>query len=259
MLGAIAGDIIGSTREHYPIKTLDFELFPEGSRVTDDSVMTVAAADALLTNQDFGEAYHRWGNRYPRAGYGKGFRAWLDSDDPQPYGSWGNGSAMRVSPVAWVTAGGAQHAAPLLELAEATAMPTHDHPRGVIGAQAVALATWLARQGSSRDAIRARVTALSGYDLTRTADQIRPSYKFDVSCDGSVPEAIVCALESTGWEHAVRLAVSLGGDADTQASIAGTIAEAMYGRVPAVIATTVRQMLPGDLGLVVESFRVRWG
>jgi len=255
MLGAIAGDIIGSTREHHPLKTLDFELFPEGSRVTDDSVMTVATADALLTDQDFGAAYHRWGNRYRRAGYGKGFRAWLDSGDPQPYGSWGNGSAMRVSPVAWVAADEVE----LMELAEATALPTHDHPRGVIGAQAVALAIWLARQGATREEIRARVEALSGYDLSRTVDQIRPSYKFDVSCDGSVPEAIVCALESTDWAHSVRLAVSLGGDADTQASIAGAIAEAMYGGVPAEIARRVKEMMPGDLGLVLESFRVRWG
>jgi ADP-ribosylglycohydrolase len=255
MLGAIAGDIIGSTREHYPVKTLDFELFPEGSRVTDDSVMTVATADALLTDQDFGGAYHRWGRRYRRAGYGKGFRAWLDADDPQPYQSWGNGSAMRVSPVPLAAADEVE----LMELAEATAMPTHDNPRGVIGAQAVALAIWLARHGRGRDEIRARVEALSGDDLTRTVEQIRPSYTFDVSCDGSVPEAIICALESADWEHAVRLAVSLGGDADTQASIAGAIAEAMYGGVPAAIATRVQQMMPGDLGLVVESFRVRWG
>lgn len=254
MLGAIAGDIIGSTREHYPAKTLDSELFPEGSRVTDDSVMTVATADALLTDQDFGEAYHRWGNRYRRAGYGKGFRAWLDSDDPKPYQSWGNGSAMRVSPVAWVAADEVE----LMELAEATEMPTHDHPRGVIGAQAVALAIWLARQEATREEIRARVEALSGYDLSRTVAQIRPSYRFDVSCNWSVPEAIICALESTDREHAVRLAVSLGGDADTQASIAGAIAEAMYDGVPAGIARTVGEMMPGDLELVVESFRVRW-
>lgn len=254
MLGALAGDIIGSTREHHPDKTLDFELFPEGSRVTDDSVMTVATAEALLQGGDFGAAYHRWGNRYPRAGYGKRFRAWLASDTPAPYLSWGNGSAMRVSPVAWAAADEVE----LMELAEATALPTHNHPRGIVGAQAVALAIWLARQGAGRDEIRARVTALSGYDLSRTVEQIRPSYRFDVSCDGSVPEAIACALESADWEHAVWLAVSLGGDADTQASIAGAIAEAIYGGVPAEIARRVREMMPGDLGLVVESFRVRW-
>jgi ADP-ribosylglycohydrolase len=255
MLGALAGDIIGSTREHRAIKTIDFELFPAGSRVTDDTVMTVATAEALLTDQDFGDAYHRWGNRYPRAGYGRAFRGWLASDDPAPYQSWGNGSAMRVSPVAWV----ATNEVELLRLAKATALPTHDHPRGIVGAQAVALAIWLARQGASRDEIRARVTALSGYDLERTTDDIRPGYAFDVSCDGSVPEAILCALESTDWEHAVRLAVSLGGDADTQASIAGAIAEAMYGGVPAEIASTVREMIPDDLGRVVEAFGVRWG
>ena len=165
------------------------------------------------------------------------------------------GTAMRVNPAAWVAVDEVE----LMELAEGTAMPTHDHPRGVIGAQAAALAIWLARQGATREEIRARVEALSGYDLSRTVDQIRPSYCFDVSCDGSVPEAIICALESTDWEHAVRLAVSLGGDADTQASIAGAIAESMYGGVPAEIARRVQEMMPGDLGLVVESFRVRWG
>ena len=255
MLGALAGDIIGSTREHHPDKTLDFELFPEGSRVTDDSVMTVATAEALLKRRDFGESYHRWGRWYRQAGYGRAFRTWLDTDDPKPYQSWGNGSAMRVSPVAWV----ATTEAELLELARETAMPTHDHPRGIIGAQAVALAIWLAREGATREEIRARVTVLSCYDLARTVDQIRPNYKFDVSCDGSVPEAIVCALESRDWEHAVRLAVSLGGDADTQASIAGAIAEALYGGVPAEIATRVQQMLPGDMGLVVELYGVRSG
>lgn len=255
MLGAIAGDIIGSTREHHAEKTLDFELFPEGCRVTDDSVMTVATAEALLGDRDFGAAFRRWGHRYPHAGYGSGFRAWLASDDPAPYNSWGNGSAMRVSPVAWV----ATDESDVLELAEATALPTHNHPRGIIGAQAVSLAIWLARQQATCEEIRARVTALAGYDLTRTIDAIRPSYHFDVNCDGSIPEAIVAALESTDWEHAVRLAVSLGGDADTQAAIAGAIAEALYGGVPAAIATRVSQIVPGDMGLVVESFRVRWG
>ncbi len=255
MLGAIAGDIIGSTREHAAEKTLDFELFRWGSCATDDSVMTVATAEALLTDRDFGAAYHRWGNRYPRAGYGKGFRAWLASSDPRPYQSWGNGSAMRVSPVVWV----ATTEVEVLQLAEATAMPTHDHPRGIVGAQATALAIWLARQGASRDEIRARVSALSGYDLDRTVDAIRPGYRFDVSCDGSVPEAILCALESTDWEHAVRLAVSLGGDADTQAAIAGAIAEAMYGGVPASVLAQVQEILPGEMALVVDSFRVRWG
>lgn len=220
MIGAIAGDIVGSRFEHHPHKSVEFELWHPDCRFTDDTVMTIATAEALLTDRDFGAAYHRWGNRYPDAGYGRAFRTWLATLDPVPYDSWGNGAAMRVSPVAWVAGSEAQ----VLDLARETALPTHGHERGIIGAQAVALATWLA--GHERDAaeIREKVAGISGYDLDRTVAEIRTTYAFDVSCDGSVPEAIICGLEATSWEHAVRLAVSLGGDADTQAAIAGGIA-----------------------------------
>ncbi len=238
MIGAIAGDMIGSIYERRPPRSFDFPLFSPGSRFTDDSVMTVATADAVLGDRDFGAAYQRWGHRYPTAGYGAGFRIWLASNDPRPYNSFGNGAAMRVSPVAWF----ATSEADVLALAEATARPTHSHPRGIIGAQSAALAIWLARQQASRDDIRRRVVELSGYDLDRTVEQIRPDYYFDVTCDGSVPEAIICALESTDWEHAVRLAVTLGGDADTLGAIAGSIAEAMYGVPENVVEEVVGRL-----------------
>jgi ADP-ribosylglycohydrolase len=211
--------------------------------------MTIATAEALLTDRDFGAAYHRWGRVYPRAGYGKKFREWLASDSPTPYGSWGNGSAMRVSPVAAV----ARTEAEVLELARQTALPTHGHPRGIVGAQSVALATWLAGQGADPAEIRSRVTAVSGYDLSRTVDEIRPGYRFDVSCDGSVPEAIICALEASSWEDAVRLAVSLGGDADTQAAIAGGIAGARWG-VGASQRSRALAHLQDDQGRVMREF-----
>lgn len=225
MIGAIAGDIVGSRFEHAPLKSTDFELFHSHCRFTDDTVMTIATADALLTDQDFGAAYLRWGRAYPNAWYGKRFTAWLASATPTPYQSWGNGSAMRVSPLVTV----ANSEAEVIELARLTALPTHDHPRGIIGAQATALATYLAAQGAGPDEVRRKVTAISGYDLNRTVNQLRPTYRFDVSCDGSVPEAIICALEASSWEEAVRLAVSLGGDADTQATIAGGIAASRFG------------------------------
>lgn len=254
VIGTIAGDIVGSRFEHRPHKSVEFELWHRDCLFTDDTVMTVATAEALRTDGDFGAAYHRWGRRYPGAWYGKMFTAWLRSDDPEPYDSWGNGSAMRVSPVAAVATSEAE----VLELARQTALPTHGHPRGIVGAQSVALATWMAGQGATADDIRARVTALSGYDLTRTVAEIRPGYRFDVSCDGSVPEAIICALEASSWEEAVRLAVSLGGDADTQAAIAGGIAGAGFG-VGEDLVAEVRVRLDEGLGVVVEELRATDG
>jgi ADP-ribosylglycohydrolase len=246
MIGAIAGDIVGSRFEHRAHKSVEFELWHPRCQFTDDTVITLATAEALLTDRDFGAAYHRWGRAYPRAGYGRWFREWLASDDPEPYDSWGNGSAMRVSPVAAV----AKSEAEVLELARQTALPTHGHPRGIVGAQTVALATRMAGQGASAAEIRDRVTELSGYDLTRTVDEIRPGYRFDVSCDGSVPEAIICALEASSWEDAVRLAVSLGGDADTQAAIAGGIAGARFD-IGARVVAEVRVRLGEVLGEVL--------
>lgn len=250
MLGAIAGDIIGSVYERRPIKTKNFQLFSPGSRFTDDTVLTVAVGDAILSGRGYADAVHDFGNRYPRAGYGGSFIHWLHSRDMQPYGSWGNGSAMRVSPVGWAF----DTEDEVLRHAGLSAGITHDHPEGIRGARAVALSVFLARSGSTRTEIRDRVGELFGYDLTMTVDEIRPAYSFDVSCQGSVPQAIVCFLDSVDWEDAVRNAVSLGGDSDTLACMAGAVAEAFYGEVPAGVRDVTMGLLPHDLAVVVEDF-----
>ncbi len=254
MLGAIAGDVIGSVYERAALKHTDFPLFSPHSCFTDDTVLTVATAHALLTEEPFAESYHRFGREHPNAGYGGSFRAWLSSDERRPYGSWGNGSAMRVSPVGLAAATIDE----ALAQAAASASVTHDHPEGVRGAQAVALAVFLARTGNDKDAIRHEITSRIGYDLGRSLDEIRPGYQFDVSCQGSVPEAITAFLEADSVESAIRLAISLGGDTDTQAAIAGGIAEAYWGGVPTDIATEVLSRLPEDFRQVVSSFAERY-
>jgi len=255
MLGTIAGDIIGSVFEREPAESPDFPLFTADSVFTDDTVLTVATAHALLTGTPYDEAYHRYGNAYPHAGYGGTFRRWLRSSDRAPYNSWGNGSAMRVSPVGL--------AAPTAEwaIAEAarSAAVTHDHPEGIKGAEAVALAVFLAKSGATKDDIRRDVAAHTGYDLSRTVQDIRDAgYVFDVSCAGSVPEAIIAFLDARDVEEAIRLAILLGGDADTQAAIAGGIAEAFWGGVPAHIAGQVEASLDAELLDVVRVFRARY-
>jgi ADP-ribosylglycohydrolase len=254
MLGAICGDVIGSVHERRGTKETSFNLFDQAMRFTDDTVLTVATAEAILTGEDYGAAYHRYARRYPHAGYGSAFRAWLRSDNPRPYGSWGNGSAMRVSPVGWMAASESQ----ALEEAARSAAPTHDHAEGVKGAQAVALAVYLARTGTEKEGIRRRVSEQTGYDLSRSVEAIRPAYRFDVSSAGSVPESIVAFLDAGDFEDAVRLAVSLGGDADTQAAIAGGIAEAYWGGVPASIEARVRRVLPQSFVTVIEAFQRRF-
>jgi len=239
MLGAIIGDIIGSPYEFESDKSKDFELFIQDSRPTDDSIMTIAVGCACVEsdcNDEIGfkknlTGFMRLlGRLYPDAGYGAMFYRWLMDDHGYPYGSYGNGSAMRVSPVAY--------AADTLEdverLARWSAEVTHDDPEGIRGAQAVAAAVFLARTGSSKEEIK-RYIEYKYYDLDFTLDEIRPGYSFDVTCQGSVPEAIECFLEATDYEDAVRNAVSLGGDADTQAAMAGAIAEAFFG-IPDEIA-----------------------
>lgn len=255
MLGAILGDVVGSVHEWTPQRSTDFPLLVPGSRFTDDTVLTVATAHALLTGTPYDAAYREFGRRWPNAGYGGTFRQWLREDDAGPYGSWGNGSAMRVSPVAWAFDDEDQ----VLREAERSAAVTHDHEEGIRGAQAVALAVFLARAGAPKPEIARRVAEHTGYRLDRTVDAIRPGYAFDVSCQGSVPEAIAAFLDSTGVEHAIRLAVSLGGDADTQACIAGAIAEAHYGAIPAPLGEAVLARLDPRLRTVVEAFRARFG
>lgn len=228
IIGAIAGDIIGSPYEFNSIKTKDFELFDVNSVFTDDTVMTLAIAKWLCEDRNSKDVLIRnvkdFGNRYINAGYGRMFLNWLIQESPKPYGSWGNGSAMRVSPCAWV----ADSLEEAQKLAELSAIITHDHPEGVKGALATSDATYLARIGASKDEIKEHVEVQYGYDLNRTVDEIRPNYKFDVSCAGCVPESIICFLEAKDFEDTIRNAVSLGGDADTQAAIAGGIAGAYW-------------------------------
>ena len=231
IIGTIAGDIIGSPYEHYAIKTKDFPLFSEHSTFTDDTIMTLAIADWLVEDKSSKdvliEKLKYYGQLYPNAGYGGMFYNWVQSDNTLPYNSWGNGSAMRVSPVAWV----GQSLEEVEQLAKISAEVTHNHPEGIKGALAVGDAIYLGRIGSSKEEIKDHIELRYGYDLSDSLDDIRLDYSFDVSCQGSVPESIICFLEAEGFEDTIRNAVSLGGDADTMAAIAGGIASA-YWEVP---------------------------
>jgi ADP-ribosylglycohydrolase len=255
MLGAIAGDVIGSVHEGARTKTKSFPLFTPHSRFTDDTVLTVAVADCLLRRGDYADAFHDYFHAYPTRGYGGTFFLWASSRRREPYGSWGNGSAMRVSPVAYACATLDE----VLAEARRSAEVTHDHEHGVRGAQAAAAAVFLARTGSSKEDIRRYVEDEFDYFLDETLDDIRPTYLFDVSCQGSVPQSILAFLESTDFEDAVRNAVSLGGDADTMACIAGAVAEAFYGGVPPDIARSVLARLDDRLRGVIEEFGQRFG
>lgn len=250
MLGAIAGDIIGSRFEHAAIKSKDFPLFNRQCVFTDDTVHTIALADSLLHKIPYRAKLIEYFQHYPHAGYGERFRNWALSAKQLPYGSYGNGSAMRVSPVAWF------HDSLEAVLAEArrSAEATHNHPEGIKGAQAVAGSVFIARQGADKTQIRDYLEKEFAYDLSRSLDEIRPNYGFDVTCQGSVPQAIKAFLESKNFEDAVRNAVSLGGDSDTQACIAGSIAEAYYGGVPEAIATETLSRLDERLMAIYRKF-----
>lgn len=254
MLGALVGDIVGSIYEFRNTKSVDFELFDYGSNFTDDSVMTLAVAKWLLedkahTIQHLIRCMQELGNRYPTAGYGGNFRWWLSQDNPQPYNSWGNGSGMRVSPVGLY----AKTLDEALTLAAITASVSHNHPEGVKGAQAIATSVFLCRQGQSKQAIRDYVETTFGYDLHRTIAEIRPHYTFDVSCQGSVPEAIIAFLEGNNFEEVLRLAISLGGDSDTIGAMACSIAACMY-PIPEAIAERCDAILTDDLRTIKDQF-----
>lgn len=250
MYGAIAGDIIGSAYELNNIKSKDFELFSEASRFTDDTVCTVAVAKWLMQGGDLSNTLADFALRYKSRGFGSRFLKWAQQWERQPYNSWGNGSAMRVSPVAYW----AKDKDDLLDLAKKTAEVTHNHPDGIAGAQAAAFAIWLARKGQDRSTIRKEIEHRFKYDLSLTVDEIRPGYKFDISCPGSVPQAITCALESTNFEDAIRNAVSIGGDSDTIACIAGAIAEGLYG-VPKTVWVHASNFLNEEINSLVTTFR----
>ena len=259
MYGAILGDIVGSPYEFdcNNYKAKDFPLFSCRSDFTDDTVMTLAVAKALLSTRGQDDAaieaalvreMQQLGRAYPDRGYGTHFGGWLYEDDPQPYQSYGNGSAMRVSSAAWL----AKDMAESLHLAQLTAEVTHDHPEGIKGAQAVAAAIFLARTGHSKVEIKAHVECKFGYDLSRTCDEIRPTYHHVESCQKTMPQAIAAFWESTDFEDALRTAVSLGGDSDTLAAITGSIAEAFYG-VPEDLKQECRKRLTPDLEEILQA------
>ena len=264
MYGAILGDMIGAPYEFdRGGKTKDFPLFTEKSSYTDDTIMTVAVAEALLEVQNGAQtetrdllvrSLRKWGRKYPHAGYGVRFSRWLRSSDPQPYGSYGNGAAMRVSAAGWLYG----TLAMTRRMARRTAEVTHDHPEGIKGAEATACAIFMARTGSGKEEIREYICREFGYDLSRTCGEIRPGYRHVENCQETVPEAITAFLEGTGFEDVIRTAVSLGGDCDTLTCIAGSIAEAFYG-VPVALEEACKARLPEDMREVLRRFDIARG
>ena len=250
MIGAIAGDIIGSVFEGHPIKTTSFPLFSKFSTFTDDTVLSLAVADAILNKIEYATALKSYGGKYPNAGYGMSFYSWMLSSETKPYHSWGNGSAMRVSPVGFAF----DSANEVLRQAKKSAEVTHSHPEGIKGAQATALAIFLARRGAGKEEIRRQISHRFGYNLNRMLADIRPDYVFDVSCQGSVPESIIAFLESEDFEDAIRLAISLGGDSDTMGCIAGGIAQAYYRKIPPRIIHQVNKRLPEAFLRIINQF-----
>ena len=256
MIGAIAGDINGSVYEKHPIKSKAFPLFHSRCRFTDDTVLTVAVAEAILSEVPYQKAVHEFGRRYPQIGYGGSFTRWLSAENPPgPYNSWGNGSAMRVSPVGYAF----NSLEEVLQEAAASAAITHNHPEGIRGAQATALAICLAKHGEGKSDIRHTIEDTLGYDLNHTVDEIRPDYGFNVSCQGTVPQAIIAFLDSISYEDAIRNAISLGGDSDTLACITGSMAEAFYKEIPTYILQEVKARLDTYLWDNTLRFYRRYG
>lgn len=263
MYGAILGDIIGSPFEFdQGDKTKTFKLFSPGANFTDDSVMTIAVAEALMKvgiegdvddiRKNVVDSMQDWGNRYPNAGYGGNFRRWLHKPNPEPYGSYGNGSAMRVSAAGWLY----ETLERTREVAKATADVTHNHPEGIKGAEATASCIYMARHGASKEEIKAYVEKEFAYNLDRTLDEIRPTYHHVESCQESVPQAIIAFLESTDFEDAIRGVISIGGDTDTLAAITGSIAEAFYG-VPMELQEECRMRISSEMIKVLDAFDQR--
>jgi ADP-ribosylglycohydrolase len=260
MLGAITGDIVGSIYEFSNIKTTEFPLFDmKRCFFTDDSVLTIALADAILHNKNYADTMRAYFKRYPRAGFGTMFYRWASEESSTPYSrapynSWGNGAAMRISPVGYAF----DTLEEVLQKAEEFTEITHNHPEGIKGALATAAAIFLARTGHSKQQIKDYVVANFFYDLNRSCDEIRPHYEFNESCQETVPEAIIAFLESTDFEHAIRLAISLGGDSDTLTCITGGIAQAFYGGVPPEIAEKTLSFLDEPLRAVTVKFMQKY-
>ncbi|MBI9068497.1 MAG: ADP-ribosylglycohydrolase family protein [Salinivirgaceae bacterium] len=250
IIGAIAGDVIGSVYEFDPIKTTKFDWLNPEAFFTDDSVLTIAIADALVNKKDFGKSLWDYGQKYPNAGFGGMFYDWLQTTNPEPYNSFGNGSAMRVSAAGFA----ADSLEEALFLAKQTALPSHNHPEGIKGAQATAVAIYLAKTGKSKVEIYEYISSMFNYELTFTIDAIRPTYEFNEICQETVPQAIVCFLESSDYESAIRLAISLGGDADTLACITGGIAAAFYKEMPDEIIRLMEALLPTEFWEIINAF-----
>ena len=251
IIGAIIGDVVGSFYEFYNCKSTNIALFSSGTTFTDDTVMTIAVADWLLSGVPLQKTMPDWGIEYPNRGYGGMFYEWLFySKDKEPYNSFGNGTGMRVSPCGYF----ARSLNEALELAKQSAEVTHNHPEGIKGAQAIASAIFLARQHKSKDEIRDYIETSFGYNLHRTCDEIRPAYQFDETCQGSCPEAIIAFLDSHDYESAIRLAISLGGDSDTIACMTGGIAAAYYGIPSWIVKYVVSEYLPKNMRDIIGNF-----
>ena len=251
IIGAICGDILGSSYEWNSTKNLDMDLCRMKDDFTDDTVCTVAILDAIINNIPFDESLRNWCRRYNNAGYGSSFRRWFRLENGEPYNSWGNGSAMRVSAAGAL----ANSLEETLRLAKKSAEVTHDHPEGIKGAQAVASAIYMAKTGSSKEEIKDYIQSKFWYDLERKYKNIQPSYHFDVSCQGSVPESIICFLESNDYEDAIRHSIAMGGDADTMAAITGSIAAAYYKEIPENILSHCLIRIPQDMKDILKSIK----
>jgi ADP-ribosylglycohydrolase len=255
MKGAIAGDIIGAHWEFLSTKDKAFPLFGDHYYYTDDTILTLAVAETVLDGLGYEDSLVKWSRRYPHQAWGIRYKNWFESDVRAPYNSFGNGSAMRVSPVGWAF----KTLEETEEGAERSAAVTHNHPEGIKGAQSVAAAIFMARNGSSKSEIRTYLERRYGYDLSRKYVDIQPGYMFDVTCQGSVPEAIIAFLDSTDFEDTIRNVIALGGDADTQAAIAGSIAEAFYGGVPDAIWKRCESVLEPEMRSLIERFVSQYG
>lgn len=262
LMGAILGDITGSIYEFDPHKQTDIALQDERMDYTDDTIMTIAVADWIIndkkhTKDVLVDRMKQWGHKYPHpmGAYGNMFAQWLRDNNPRPYNSWGNGSAMRVSAVGFAF----DTLDETLKVAKISAEVTHNHPEGIKGAQATAAAIFMARTGCDKDAIKRYISATFGYDLNRTCDDIRPTYGFDGSCQGTVPESIVAFLDSNDYAEALRLCISLGGDADTMGAITGAIAGAYYNTMPYALYEFGAKKLPDDIKEVINRFDSEYG
>lgn len=254
LIGSIIGDAVGSIYEFDNVKTISFPLFSEYSTFTDDTVLTIAIADSILNKKDFAKTILEYATNYPHRGYAGRFSEWINRKDLKPYNSFGNGSAMRVSPVGFAY----NNLEKVLEIAKETAEITHNHPEGIKGAQAIASSIFLARTGKNKEEIKEYISQTFNYDLEKTISQIRNYYVFDETCQGTVPEAIIAFLESNDYENAIRLAISIGGDSDTIACMTGGIASAFYKEIPEKLIYKTNELLPKEFKEIIDEFNKKY-